>query len=71
MADFADQASMASEGLLADALKKRERMRMSVPAESATECAGCGDEIPEARRQAVLGCTRCRDCQDKFDRSYR
>lgn len=56
MADFADRASHASEGLLADALAKRARERMSAPAESAHECEDCGDEIPEARRKAVPGC---------------
>ena len=70
MADFADLASNASEGYLADALAKRARARMSAPAKSATECEDCGDEIPEARRKAVPGCTRCRECQDRYDRSH-
>lgn len=69
MADFADQASHASEGLLADALAKRARDRMSAPAESATECEECGELIPEARRQAVPGCTRCIECQETYDRT--
>lgn len=69
MADFADQASIASQGLLADALKKRERERMSAPAESATDCEECGEPIPEARRQAVPGCTRCIECQTIYDRA--
>ena len=30
---------------------------------SATECDSCGDEIPEARRQAVPGCRFCVSCQ--------
>ena len=68
MADFADRASHASEGLLADALARRARERMSAPAESAHECEECGDEIPEARRQAVPGCTRCIECQNTYDR---
>lgn len=68
MADFADLASTASEGYLADALARRERIRMSAPAESAIECEDCGEEIPEARRNAVPGCTRCRECQDNFEK---
>ena len=69
MADFADRASHASEGYIADALKKRERERMSAPAESAHDCEDCGDEIPEARRQAVPGCTRCIECQAFYDKT--
>ncbi|MDA8164074.1 MAG: TraR/DksA family transcriptional regulator [Desulfobacteraceae bacterium] len=34
---------------------------------SATECEECGVEIPEARRQAVPGCTLCVDCQEKTE----
>jgi phage/conjugal plasmid C-4 type zinc finger TraR family protein len=68
MADFADQASMASEGHLADALAKRARDRMPAPTESATECEDCGEEIHEARRQAVPGCIRCTACQDGYER---
>lgn len=35
---------------------------------SALECAGCGDEIPEARRLAVPGCEHCIECQTLSDR---
>lgn len=31
--------------------------------ESATHCEDCGEDIPEARREAVKGCTRCAACQ--------
>ncbi|XXQ68942.1 TraR/DksA C4-type zinc finger protein [Neisseriaceae bacterium B1] len=30
---------------------------------SAYECEECGDPIPEARRQAVIGCRCCIECQ--------
>ena len=36
--------------------------------EAATECEDCGDEIPESRRQAAPGCTRCISCQQRFER---
>lgn len=29
---------------------------------------GCDDQIPEARRKAVPGCTRCIACQTQVDR---
>jgi phage/conjugal plasmid C-4 type zinc finger TraR family protein len=31
---------------------------------SLTECEDCGDDIPQARRQAIRGCTRCVWCQE-------
>ena len=37
--------------------------RVVYQGESATECDSCGDEIPEARRQAVPGCRFCVSCQ--------
>ncbi len=36
--------------------------------ESLEECADCGDEIPEARRVAMRGCTRCIHCQSVSER---
>lgn len=32
-------------------------------AESRKVCIDCGEPIPEARRLAVPGCTRCVECQ--------
>lgn len=32
------------------------------------ECIDCDEPIPEARRQAIAGCTRCTDCQNIHDR---
>lgn len=34
---------------------------------SAFECEDCGKPIPEARRIASQGCTRCIDCQTIFE----
>lgn len=34
---------------------------------SRTECEDCGEAIPEARRKAVPGCTRCVDCQQALE----
>jgi len=39
----------------------------AVTGESLGECQDCGIEIPEARRKAVLGCTRCVACQETFE----
>lgn len=32
---------------------------------SADTCGWCGEEIPEARRQAVPGCDLCAQCQSQ------
>ena len=37
--------------------------------ESAKECDDCGEEIPEARRKAAIGCIRCVFCQQKFEKA--
>jgi len=37
--------------------------------ESRFECVECGNEIPEARRKAVSGCTRCVPCETKAEKT--
>lgn len=45
-----------------------EEWRRRQPAgESLIECERCGEDIPEERRQAVSGCTRCVKCQRKYE----
>jgi len=36
--------------------------------ESLYECCECGEEIPEARRQAIKGVTTCVNCQELNER---
>ena len=31
------------------------------------ECEDCGEEIPEGRRKALPGCTRCVQCQQELE----
>jgi phage/conjugal plasmid C-4 type zinc finger TraR family protein len=68
MTDFADQAAEREAIFLAESLHKA--MPTEPPGVSAYECEDCGDEIPEARRQAVPGCTRCIYCQEYFERGW-
>ena len=37
------------------------------PGQSRSECIDCGEPIPEARRQAMPGVTRCVSCQEAAD----
>jgi phage/conjugal plasmid C-4 type zinc finger TraR family protein len=54
--------------MLGDALEEQRRnnpMSGKTVADSATHCGGCGQQISEARRQAVPGCQLCTDCQNE------
>lgn len=68
MTDISDKASEAEEVFLQEALAK-QRGRTSTGT-GLTHCEDCGDAIPEARRQAVPGCTRCVYCQEYFEHGY-
>jgi len=48
----------------------RMRLRNRRGGESLSECADCGDPIPEARRRAVPGVTLCITCQTQADRRF-
>ena len=66
--DDVDRAQEINEAHLADSL---ERLRYGTYRDKAclvsTECVVCGEEIPERRRQAVPGCTRCVSCQELLE----
>lgn len=47
---------------------KRARARLG-QGESLSECAECGDPIPQARRKAVPGVRLCLACQEEADSS--
>lgn len=51
---------------VADAVK---RARAHIPkGESAMQCVECGEDIPQARRQAVPGVKQCIECQSERDK---
>jgi phage/conjugal plasmid C-4 type zinc finger TraR family protein len=54
-----EMAEAAQQARLQQAIDNR----VVYQGESATECDSCGDDIPEARRQAVPGCRFCVSCQ--------
>jgi phage/conjugal plasmid C-4 type zinc finger TraR family protein len=62
-------ARSAEQYLLANLHNQRQRTAaLDSGSPSAIECADCGEDIPDERREAVAGCTRCVDCQTKFER---
>jgi len=66
--DEADFAQVASDFYLAGALAEHFARSVAKGA-SRMECIDCEEEIPEARREAVPGCTRCVECQEGAERS--
>jgi phage/conjugal plasmid C-4 type zinc finger TraR family protein len=46
----------------------RRQLEEQASKPSATECEECGDEIPEARRQAIPGVQLCVFCKEKQER---
>ncbi|MBV7410194.1 DksA/TraR family C4-type zinc finger protein [Maritimibacter sp. DP1N21-5] len=62
-----------NEQIEASVAEELERMRARrVPVgESLSECAECGEEIPEARRKALPGVKICIDCQQERDAQFK
>ncbi|WP_434287995.1 DksA/TraR family C4-type zinc finger protein [Celeribacter sp. SCSIO 80788] len=58
------------EASISDELARMKQHRGPV-GESFTECAECGEEIPEARRKAIPGVKLCIDCQNARDHRYK
>ena len=54
-----------------DRLALAHRLAAMPSGESAMECEDCGATIPEGRRKAAPGCTRCIRCQERFERGRR
>lgn len=46
----------------------RWREQQSGAAVSAFECVDCGEPIPQARREALIGCQTCVSCQAERER---
>lgn len=65
--DFCDRAQKSEDYHRQQSL---DRIRGAVGGSAAVSllnCIGCGDEIPEIRRKAVPGCTRCVSCQQELE----
>ena len=68
--DEADLAQRAEALFLAEALARVDQ-RAAEPQTICRDtecCLDCGEPIPTARRLAVPGCIRCRDCQAQMER---
>lgn len=65
MADDIDLGQKFDQVYLAEALGAHYRNRMT--GVSATHCEDCETPIPEQRRAAAPGCTRCVKCQTNHE----
>jgi phage/conjugal plasmid C-4 type zinc finger TraR family protein len=65
MPDDADLAQQISERFLDVVLADRARRKLT--GLSLIYCEDCDGEIPEARRVAQRGCTRCVGCQEAYE----
>ena len=49
-----------------------QRVRSHLPkGESLSHCEECGEEIPQARREAIQGVRLCITCQDEQDAAHK
>jgi len=66
--DDMDLCQQINEELISDALATHRRRR---PSGASLECCCvCGDDIPEARRLASPGCTKCYSCQLEYEQMH-
>ncbi|MFG0647747.1 TraR/DksA C4-type zinc finger protein [Leclercia adecarboxylata] len=64
MTEIIDQASALETMMREQAIQAH---RINRDAVSATHCAECEEELPEARLKAYPGCTMCVDCQGEME----
>ena len=68
----AEMAQLHSIHLHLNAIGKvQEQLAKQRAQPSLEECEDCGEDIPEERRKAQPGVTRCIYCQELFERKQR
>lgn len=71
MPDDMDAVQALNEQHIADCLdnhrRKTSEVCKGVLQYAPTVCIECGEKIPEVRRKAAPGCTRCIDCQTDYE----
>jgi RNA polymerase-binding transcription factor DksA len=68
----AEMAQLHAIHIHMNAVKDVQRaMALQAERPSLESCEDCGEDIPELRRTAILGCTRCAHCQDVWERFHK
>lgn len=63
LGDVIDRANDRAQALNDDRIAEvRRQVALQASHPSATDCEDCGASIPEARRKAIPGVSRCVDC---------
>ncbi|MFC0349703.1 TraR/DksA C4-type zinc finger protein [Undibacterium danionis] len=73
MTDMNDRASALEEQTRERALAaqvQRAGLIGKTIEDSRQHCLDCGDDIPEERRHAMLGCKRCTHCQEIREKDF-
>lgn len=70
MTDIIDRAAELEEIHRTAALQHWAKQQNQAPV-SACHCEECGEPIPEARRQTVIGCRCCTDCQTRLEQQQK
>jgi phage/conjugal plasmid C-4 type zinc finger TraR family protein len=68
MSDIVDRAE-AREAIQREEALHRARLAITPAAASKVFCVECEERIPNARRRAVPGCSRCVDCQEFLEKT--
>ncbi|MCK3658562.1 molecular chaperone DnaK [Pasteurellaceae bacterium Pebbles2] len=63
MTDILDKAQAIEEQQRELALRRFQ----AVHRPSKSHCEDCGEAIPQKRRELVVGCARCIDCQQIYE----
>ena len=69
MADVVDRAAGYVEKELEYRIAEARAGAEPATSNGPAECEDCEEPIPEARRKAVPGCTRCIECQEDYEKS--
>jgi phage/conjugal plasmid C-4 type zinc finger TraR family protein len=71
--DQADIADQYLEDYLEYAISTARGVHQNIGrvSRSAINCIDCDDQIPAARRNAIIGCKRCVSCQADFEQRAR
>ena len=68
MGDVCDRANCDLEQLQRAAISHQLSKASPLAAHSFFECEACGEPIPEGRRKAMQGCTRCVRCAEQYEK---
>lgn len=58
-----DRAQREAARIQAQALEHHKAQQPALNAVSLTHCEDCGNEIPQERREAIVGCRQCVACK--------